>query len=69
MFQVEQTPGGVSVVSVLVNAVEGGEDVLKHRSVNPHLKEETWKKNVSGLKRDTRPYHRRSAKLQVLGDS
>ena len=69
MFQVGQTPGGESVVSVLVNAVEGGEDVLKHRSVNPHLKEETWKKNVSGLKRDTCPYHSRSAKLQVLGDS
>lgn len=56
MFQVEQTPGGESVVSVLVNAVEGGEDVLKHRSVSTHLEEETWKKNVSGLKRDTCPY-------------
>jgi len=52
-----------------VNAVEGGEDVLKHRSVNTHLEEETGKKNVNGLKRDTCPYHSRCAKLQVLGDS
>lgn len=57
------------MVSVLVNAVEGGEDVLKHRSVNTHLEEETGKKNVNGLKRDTCPYHSRCAKLQVLGDS
>ena len=41
------------MVSVLVNAVEGGEDVLKHRSVNTHLEEETGKKNVNGLTRDT----------------
>ena len=32
------------MVSVLVNAVEGGEDVLKHRSMNTHLEEETWEK-------------------------
>lgn len=31
-------------MSVLVNAVEGGEDVLKHRSMNTHLEEETWEK-------------------------
>ena len=75
MFQVEHTPGGESVVTVLLNAVGSAGGVCPHTYVNTHLEEEKMEEKCQWTKKRTPdhnvscPYHGRSTELQGLGDS